>query len=382
MVQNSGALVSLALDLDDVPHSSKAFQLLCVANEEVFHHLIEHDVFSQTAARIFVESPVAVVVNRLACMAGAAYLSAPELAVQRRVSFTGFLPFVHCSSVFEMLLSFLQNTDPCRHLQEGLRVDGFPHCLLSSADRIDQDSLPENGAALFRLIAAVAGTDSLSDIVRTADALGGVAREIEGVSTTVLNAQYEAIDAIVVDANIFVIVEQLPRFVAKLDPSRGAVSEFHIIIIRLMRRILVTDGGPAAVAKTDLADRFGAILRQFPAHSIVHSAISAFVVELLDYPELTAPFFDAVLPLVGEALVGETVEKRGFAWRFLVDFRRKDEQAALRVIRTGVWDAYRSLNTIAEASYGGDLPKGQSGEVGPGKAQMISLFLALMQQRR
>jgi hypothetical protein len=47
-----------------------------------------------------------------------------------------------------------------------------------------------------------------------------------------------------------------------------------------------------------------------------------------------------------------------------------------------VWWAYLSLNALAEMSYGGEIPKGQSREVGPVKAQMICLFLALMQQRR
>jgi hypothetical protein len=61
----------------------------------------------------------------------------------------------------------------------------------------------------------------------------------------------------------------LPRFIAQLDVSRGTVSEFQIRIIELITRVLAMGDGSAAIARINLADRFGAILRCFPRNLIL-----------------------------------------------------------------------------------------------------------------
>jgi hypothetical protein len=281
-----------------------------------------------------------------------------------------------------MFISFLHNSDQCRQFQEGLRSDGFPDQLLSGIEKSTADNVPGITAALFQLVAAVSRTDSLFGLVQTTAALCLLLREIPDAPTCVLNAQYAAVDAVICDSNIHVIVEHVPALVAKIDPTRPTVSEYETQIVRIIMRILAVEDGPPAVAKSDLAERFAAILRKFRVHSIAHGAISTFVVGLLDFPEIAGPFLDAIIPIAAEALNCPTVEERGFGWRFFGDLRRRDEALAARIVGPPVWDAYRAINTVAEARYGGELPKAQAGDLGTGRAAMLALVSALMQQKR
>jgi hypothetical protein len=353
MVAHSADLITLALKLSDIPHSSKAFQLLCVANEEVFHALVEQDILSDVTTRVFSESPPSVVVNRLAVISSAVYLAVPDLAVQKKVSLTGFFGYLSQSSVFDMFIAFLQNTDQGRLFQEGLRADGFADRVLSEIGKLTGESNPEDAAAFFKMVAAVAAAESLSGLVKTGPALCGILRELGGADASVLNAQYAAVEAVVCDENIDVIVEHLPALVGKIDPERPMVSAYEITIIKLMTRVLAAEEGPSAIARSDLAVRLAAVLRKFRRHSIVHVAISSFVIGLLDFPAISRPFFDAVIPIAGEALSGRMVEERGFGWNFLGELRKRDEAFAGRAVTPAVWESFRALQTIAENRFGG-----------------------------
>jgi hypothetical protein len=230
MCIHSKELALLALNLGDLPHSIKAFDLITAPNERVFRSLTERDVLSEISEAILVRQATPLVANRFAMAASQSLLTAANSAGRKNLSYLlRFLPFVEHRSVFELFCSLLSNDENLQSIQESLRYNGFAKALLRHIDGLSEEGFNVRFAiGLFKMLPIVTACQVLCDDVTTAETVAIVLKEFNSSSPSLLNAQLAALNSVVNTMTPCLLIEYIPRIVGLLDPSAESLPPYRI----------------------------------------------------------------------------------------------------------------------------------------------------------
>jgi hypothetical protein len=384
LAQHAAEILALALALDDIPSSTRAFTLLSSPGD-LLGALVQRDLIAPAIARTLAGSPPAVVVNRLAVITGAIFAADAYLAVAHDVSPARFLPFIQHRSVYEMFVGFCGNDAKLRACQDCLGKDQFVPALLAAIAALPGAPLrPAQAAALFKLFPVVRATEAFEALATAPAALARLLAELPGAPTPVLNAQWAAVQAAVTPANIAVIAEQIPRIVGLIAPARDHYSAFQVAAIALAQALVGRDAARDALLDAALPRTLADVLRKFPRHTVAQNAVVAFVVAAIEEPPFAAPFLREIGAVGASAIKADPIEGRGFAWNLFRKVRETSTSAAEKVAGEDAWAAFDEIDAIVEKSYGGDPPQPQPPEMagGGGNAQFMQLLLAMLSANR
>jgi hypothetical protein len=379
MVDRSETLLSLALSLDDLPHSSKAFALITTSCEEVFRTLIRKGLLPRLSDTILSPSNIPVLINRYAAIAQSVYLFDPPLLAGKTVDFAKFLPFVHHRSVFEMFVAFLGNDDKPRELQQVMQEAGFVQQIVTAIDDLPTEGgNPHLASSLFKLVSVVHECESLRQFLSVPDAMRSLLKEFVSPAKIVLNAQWAAAASAVDDLNV--IGEQLNRLFGYLTTAGDTFSPYQVTAIALIRRLISLETNRVVVVDEELPGKLAEIITKFRRHTLAQIAVAEFVIATLQYPdEFGKPFVDAVLPIAVEGLRAGSIEERGFGWYFLKELKKAIPESA---VEEAVWEKHQRITQIADTPYGGELQKAEPAASGTANQQMLMLLLQMLQNQR
>jgi hypothetical protein len=378
MVHHNEELLSLALSLDDLPHSSKAFGLITISCDRVFRELIQQNLIARICDTILSPSTFPVLINRCAAIAQNVYLFEPSLLAEVGVDFGKFLPFVHHRSVFEMFVAFLANDDKARELQQVMQKGEFVQRVLAAVDDLPTDGADAHFAAsLFKLVSLVHACDSLRSLLAAPEAMRSVLKEFLRPPKTLLNAQWAAAAAVVDDLSV--LGEQLGRLLGYLTATENTFSAYQVTAIGLIRRLIALETNRAVVLD-QLPQRLAEIVSKFGKHTIAQIAVADFVVATLQYPDdIGKLFVDAVMPIAVQGLRAGSVEQRGFGWYLLKELKRANPELA---VEPDVWDKHKLLCQVADTPYGGELQKAEPAADSTPNQQMLMLLWQMLQNQR
>jgi hypothetical protein len=374
LTRNVSDLLRTALDLDDIPHSTKAFHLLS-SPAALSRALLENDLLGATIARVLGGSPHGVVINRLAVIAGSVFGADPESAVRSGVSICGFLPFLRYRSVYEMFVGFGGDETKA---QGSLKALNFVKSILDAIAALPSEGFDAlQASALFRLVQALNATPAFAADIGEPSALAQLLRAFQGPPTALLNAQWAAVRTVVSDTNVHVLLDHIPQLIDLVEPSRPTYAAFQVAGLALLQKLITRDAGRSEIGGLGLAGTLASILQKFPKHTIAQSAVAALIIDASDFPDFGKPFLDAVISIAVTALDAETIEERGFAWALLRKVKGKVD------VGEDVLAKVAEVDTIVERRYGGDPPTPpEAPQGGNANAQMMQLLMQLLMARK
>jgi hypothetical protein len=378
LVEHVSELLSLALNLDDIPHSTKAFTLLSSPGE-LIPALLSNQSLPATIKNYLKKSAYDVTINRLAVITGAAFASDPENA---GVALGDFIPYLQYRSVFEMFVGFCGEDAKARTVQAFLKDLNFVGEVLEAVAALPGVIADADGAyatALFKLVPIIRGSD-LGPQITTDSALERLLRIFLQAPISVQNAQWAAVRSVVTDENLKTLGTQLKRILALVPPSEPTYAAYQVTGIRLAQRLVVQNAYREQIIAAGFPATLVAVLKSFPRHTIAQTAVADFISAVAQYGGFGQAFLDAVLPVATEALRAGTIEERGFAWGLL----KKVKQLAENKVGEEDWAAFEEVDAIVEKPYGGDPPKPSALEPGDGapNQQMIQLLLQMLAASR
>jgi hypothetical protein len=354
MVLHCEELLTLSLDLEDFPHSGKAFSLIMTSCDDVFRTITDRELLTSFADRLLQPGALAVAVNRFAMISREVILFNPvqTLGIER------FLPFIHCRSVFEMFGDFLTNEDRKADLQESLKRSGFVGHVLAEVDALPTEGFDANHAELlFKLVLLVAQCKALADLLYDPAVTIQLFREFVAAPKFLLNAQWEVVLAVTTQHNLGVLGEQIGRILLCIGAGADTFSPYQVTAIRLAQKVCNDVVHRVTVIEAGLPAKFEQILTKFNCHTIAQTAITEFVVTAAKSNDFGLPFLERVLPIAAAGLREGSVEQRGFALNFLRELKKVAPPVIRKMVPEEDIRRFIELNISADRQYGGSRPR-------------------------
>jgi hypothetical protein len=349
MCSHAAELLRVALDPTDLPHSTKAYNLLIKPNNRVFRALLDRSVFHQFYETVLLSETPPIMINRFAVVLTIACLALPDIAAHKLSAIDAFLDFLDLRSVFDMFCAFFANDARLNGLQNCLKKSGLFNKLFDRIGALPAEgSLAEAAVSLFAIVPFLTVADNLADQVTT-ERLSILLRSFVDPPVSVLDVQFEAVAAVAAKFPEFPS-ESIPRVLLLVTNSDDRISRFFVLGLGLIQQLIALPEHRQLISSSGLAAALTKVLRKFPRHTITHNAIGAFVLEASKFPEF-ADLTREVAQFADQSIRGETVEERGFAFGF---FRALKDQG---LVSAEGLRAFRSLDAAADAPYGGDLPQ-------------------------
>jgi hypothetical protein len=375
MVAHCEDLMAMCLDLDDVPHSGKAFSLITTSCDNVFRAITDRDLLTTFSASVLRPEAPPVAINRFAMMAREVILFNPDQPMRPE----RFIPFVQYRSVFEMFSAFLANEERTVDLQEALKTSGFAGHVLAAVDALPTEGFDAARASmLFKLVLLVSECVKLANLLYEPAVTTQLFKAFVDAPTVLLNAQWAAVLAVTSQRSLAVLGEEISRILACINAAGDSFSPYQVAAIRLAQKLCGDVVHRVAVIEAALPARFAEILTKFSRHTIAQTAIAEFTVAVAKSEDFGIPFLEVVLPIVGEGLRTGSVEQRGFALNFL----RELKKAAPTVIRKMVAEEnirrFIELDIVVGKPYGGLIPPPAPRQVNPNQ-QLLNLLMQLVQ---
>jgi hypothetical protein len=351
-------LLELALDLDDVPHSAKAFTLLTTACDLVSQNIIDGDGLEKLAEKVFGSPPVRVVINRFAAIGQQVFLSSPDRFVGKKLDLHRFLPFLGLRSVFDMFTALLGIDDKAHVLQEFLKTERFVDHVVAAINAFPDNVTDVNRAvALFKVVSILSDSIILGEMIAEPAVLTSVLREFKQPPPQLLNAQWAAVSAILNEPHLPILAEHLPRIIGFISGDGDSFFRYQVIALGLIQKLIAIESYRQAAVGQGIIEKISNVLRKFNKHTIIQTAITHFVIAAFQFEDFVAPLLDAVLPIIAQAIHGESIEQRGCAWYFIRDLRDSHGfDVAERHIEQSAWQEFLQIAHIGETPYGGEVP--------------------------
>jgi hypothetical protein len=376
----SQKLLQLALDLDDLPHSGKAFTMLMTPCDLVSQRIIDGDELEKVADKVLVSPPVGVVINRFAAISQRVFLSSPDRFVGKTLGLQRFLPFLGFRSVFDMFTAILDQDDKARALQAVLRAEGFVGSVVAAIDALPDDVTDVNHAVmLFKVLSILSESKVFGDLMAAPAVLTSVLREFAQPPTPLLNAQWAAVSAVLFEQNLPVLMQHLPRILGFIRADGDSFFPYQVTAIELIRKLITNKGYRQDAVGQGLIEGIAYILRKFNRHTIVQKAITRFVIGAFQFDDFGPQLLQAVLPMVSQAIHATSIEERGCAWSFIKDIRDSHgREVAESGVDQSAWQKFLEITQVADTPYGGEKPAPPEPVGEAPNAQVIALLMQLL----
>lgn len=365
-------LLTTTFDLENMTLSTRAFNLLSTPNEQVIHALLENNVLSQEAEKIFQqENSNLILINRLAAITQACCIDTESAS--KCTFIPNFLNFCMYRSVYEMFKTFLTSEDK-KDVQAFLLQEGFAGKVLEQIQKIPEtlptsqdDPSVQNLINLFRIIPFFKdSSEGLSASIATPEAVTILSRAFQPNETSVLNYQWAAL-ASIVNASTFQAIEGLSdRFFGIIDNQTYPYFTSYVeSIIKIMSQLMTLDKDFAQkLIDWECGKKLGQLILNYPKHTLGHLAITNFALktlEITDVPQLASSVLIPLFEIVQTSFQDEQpAEFRAFGFNLqkTVNDKIKENNLAVELpaLNQETQDKIQNLTKIVTEPYGGDLP--------------------------
>ena len=324
----------------------------------------------ESSARVLVKDANPVVINRFATITQnfclEAYSDPDEDGSPLRDCpyLLDMLQFCRYRSVYDMFAGFFneknpksQNLWPVIHRERWVTtitdfIRNFPKEFSGKVD--DSSQCLE---AVMRLIPAMSVAHQLQEDLATADVVRIVAAELTNAPTSLLEAQWAALTALIeLDSLCGArgLGSQMDKVFDQLMKINGFThyQELMLSVLGSMAKIM-------SMVREKMMERgfdgfLAGVLRACPGHTLAHRSICEFVSKILGHEDL-ATFI--VKPLMAVAIdwfkEDSSVVERAFAW----EFGNRIKDCAFLQIDEGFLQKVNEINDAASGDYGGPIDK-------------------------
>jgi hypothetical protein len=164
-------------------------------------------------------------------------------------------------------------------------------------------------------------------------------------------------------------------------PSGDTFAAYQVSALAVVQALAGRESARAKIEQAEVWKILAEILAKFTRHTIVQSAVAAFVIATVEYGEFSRPFVEAVVPIAVAGLTDDAIALRGFGWNFLKKLKAANGEFA----DEDAWAKFEEFETIVAKPYGGALPPPPApdvgGDAGP-NAQLMQMLMALMAASR
>lgn len=396
LIENLPHIFGLAFDFSNIPLSNKALTVLTNNNLIIYEQILDNNLL-QTEADKILGSPIEnVSMNRLAMISKLCFLNNPSLALSRCNFLPKMINSCYIRSVYDMFANILGTQPTCSIIQEGLKETGFVDSLIKCLQEIpssfSDDILSEQQTTwLFNLVPLVKNSFILRESISTKESLEVISRKFDSCPISILNAQWNAISAVVSAKNAECLLSRLSSMIDMLKVGGKSTfnpyQEYVLITLGVMTENL--EAARTRVIQENLSQILNEIVLAYPNHSIALNTVSNYFVSTIKYPTFCIDMIRHVLISVNVGFQNNaSISHRSFSWLFVKTYSEHfNEVPGLEeLFKSKLGDGLNKvseINHIVDNPYGGDTPQtNNEGQLSAEQIEKLLRFLTEMNNKQ
>lgn len=367
--ERASELVSTCFDLSAPELSTKAYGILCQNNQDLNKLILEQDILPSISNKVF-ENPDPICISRLATVVKICITTLPSKISGYFNFLQRFTEYIYLPSVTEMFTNFFTNKVISQDFLNRDFQNTFLTIIQSTPVKFEEGLEGElirrvNGS--FKFLSLILSNPESSMIFETPicapQNIEILLRHFDEPPEYVLEQQYNLLN---------IIVEKKPQDIARatqqfldclqFNPDTKNIHQYQISALQILTKLIkqeavIEDKTVADIVISDhLPQKLVIGAKIFSCHTILHSAISNFVIESQSHPSLKSDVMNSFVPFISEIFNNapeQTVQLRGFAWNLTKKIIEIDPDVRQNI----PMDFYERLDEIVNSSYGGEVPQ-------------------------